>query len=95
MVDFYFKRVLQLQLKEAKPDSVHIVFDPSTNDQVTIESGELLQAELDSNLLFYSVNEHLVVTKAKILELRTFILDQHIQVISPNHDLYDVKEIAH
>lgn len=92
-LDFYFKRVLQLQLKEAKPDSVHIVFDPSTNDQVTIESGELLQAELDSNQLFYSVNEHLVVTKAKILELRTFILDQHIQVISPNHDLYDVKEI--
>jgi hypothetical protein len=92
-LDFYFKRVLQLQLKQAKPDSVHIVFDPTTHDRVLLEKGELLQAEVDSNLLFYAINEDMAVTKARIQELRTLILDEHTQVISPNHDYHDVKEI--
>jgi hypothetical protein len=92
-LEFYFKRVLQLQLKQAKPDSVHIVFDPSTYDRVLLERGELLQAEVDSNMLYYSIDEETVVTKAKIKNLKTLILDEHTQVISPNHDDYDVKEI--
>jgi hypothetical protein len=92
-LDFYFKKVLQLQLNAATPDSVHIVFDPSALDRVVLERGEELQAEVDSNLLFYSINEDLVVTKARIPELRTLILDEHTQVISPNIEYQDVREI--
>lgn len=92
-LDFYFKKVLELQLNAATPDSVHIVFDPATLDRVVLERGEELQAEVDSNLLFYSINEDLVVTKARIPELRTLILDEHTQVISPNIEYQDVREI--
>lgn len=92
-LDFYFKKVLELQLNAATPDSVHIVFDPAALDRVVLERGEELQAEVDSNLLFYSINEDLVVTKARIPELRTLILDEHTQVISPNIEYQDVREI--
>lgn len=92
-LDFYFKKVLELQLNAAKPDSVHIVFDPAALDRVVLERGEELQAEVNSNLLFYSINEDLVVTKASIPELRTLILDEHTQVISPNIEDQDVREI--
>jgi hypothetical protein len=60
---------------------------------VLLERGELLQAEVDTNMLYYSIDEETVVTKAKIKNLKTLILDEHTQVISPNHDDYDVKEI--
>ncbi len=92
-LDFYYNRVLELRQNDARPDSVHIVFDPATVDRVVLERAEQLQAELDSNLLFYSINEDLVVTKAKITELKTLILDEHTQVISPNLDDHDVREI--
>ncbi|WP_305661757.1 hypothetical protein [Daejeonella sp.] len=92
-LDFYFKKVLELQLNTARPDSVHIVFDSSSLDRVVLERGEQLQAEVDSNLLFYAIDEDMVVTKAKIPEIRTLILDEHTQVISPNPDDQDVKEI--
>ncbi len=92
-LDFYFKNVLEIQQNSSKPDSVQIVFDPSTIDRVVLESGEQLQAEVDSNLLFYATNEELVVTKAKVLELKTLILDEHTQVISPSHEYQDIKEI--
>ena len=92
-LDFYFKKVLELQENAATPDSVHIVFDPATLDRVVLERGEELQAEVDSNLLFYSINEDLVVTKARIPELRTLILDEHTQVISPDIEYQNVREI--
>jgi len=92
-LDFYFKRVLQLQPKEAKPDSVHIVFDPSTQERVFLQRGELFQAELDSKMLYYALDRDSVITKAKIIKLRTLILDEHTQVISPNLVNQDVKEI--
>ena len=92
-LDYYYKNILELQSNSAKPDSVHIVFDPSTIDQVILKRGEQLQAEVDSNLLFYAINDDLIVTKAKIKKLRTLILDEHIQVVSQNQDNQDVKEI--
>ena len=63
-LDYYYKNILELQSNSAKPDSVHIVFDPSTIDQVILKRGEQLQAEVDSNLLFYAINDDLIVTKA-------------------------------
>ncbi len=92
-LNFYYKDVLGLQLKNAVPDSVHIVFDPATVDRVDLEEGEELQAEIDGNTLYYSLNEDLMVTKAKVTELRTVFLDEHTQVVSPDIEDKDVNEI--
>lgn len=92
-LDFYYKEILEIRLNGAKPDSVHIVFDPSNLDQVQLKKGELIQAEVDSNLLYYALDENQVITKARIIELKSLILDEHTQVISTIPENQDVKEI--
>jgi len=92
-LNFYFKSVLELELNAARPDTVHIVFDPTILDRVILERGEQLQAEVNSNLLYYAINEDIVVTGARILDLKTLILDEHIQVIAPNLQDQDIREI--
>ena len=92
-LNFYYKDVLGLELKDEVPDSVHIVFDPATVDRVNLEEGEELQADVDGSLLFYSINEDIMITKAKVIELKTVFLDEHTQVISPDVEDKDVNEI--
>ena len=92
-LDFYYRDVLGLKPKIAVPDSVHIVFDPAATDRVDIEEGEELQAELNEKLIYYSITEDLMVTKAKVVALQTVFLDEHTQVVSPNLEDQDVNEI--
>ncbi|WP_276346593.1 hypothetical protein [Daejeonella sp. JGW-45] len=91
-LNFYYKDVLGLQPRSAVPDSVHIVFDPAVVDRVDLEEGEELQAEVDGRTLYYLLNEDLMVTKAKVTELRTVFLDEHTQVVSPEIEDKDVNE---
>src|SRR5690606_17719708 len=56
-LNFYYKDVLGLHPRSAVPDSVHIVFDPASLERVDLEEGEELQAEVDGNTLYYSLNE--------------------------------------
>jgi hypothetical protein len=92
-LNFYYKDILGLRLKGAVADSVHIVFDPSSVDRVELSEGEELQAEVDGNLSYYSLNEDVMVTKAKVAELKTIFLDEHTQVIAPDLENKDVNEI--
>ncbi|MES3019692.1 MAG: hypothetical protein V4721_18025 [Bacteroidota bacterium] len=92
-LNFYYRNVLGMESKSASPDSVHIIFDPSISDRVDIEEGEELQGEVDGNLVYYSINEDVMVTKARVVELKTVFLDEHTQVMSPDIEDQDVNEI--
>jgi hypothetical protein len=92
-LNFYYKDVLGLQPRTAVPDSVDIVFDPSAVDRVDLEEGEELSAELDGTTVYYSLNEDLVVSRARVTELKTVFLDEHTQVASPDMEDRDVNEI--
>lgn len=91
-LDFYYKEVLGLKLKDALPDSVHIVFDPASIDRVDLKQGEELQAELDGKTFYYAINEDLMITRARVAELKTIFLDEHTQVLSPSLEDKDVNE---
>lgn len=92
-LDFYYREVLGIEPKNAAPDSVHIVFDPSALSPVDLAQGEELQAEPDGKRVYYSLNEDITVTPAKVVGLKTLFLDEHIQVVSPNRENEDVTEV--
>lgn len=91
-LDFYYKEVLGLRPKNALPDSVHIVFDTTSADRIDLKMGEELLAEVENNTFSYAINEDLMVSRAKVTELKTVFLDEHTQVLSPSLEDHDVNE---
>src|SRR5690606_32783186 len=88
----YYRQVLGLQPKDAVPDSVHVIFDPATREQVSLKQGEELLAELEGEAVYYAINEDLIVTQARVTELKTIFLDEHTQIIATDLKDKDVNE---
>lgn len=78
-LDFYYRDVLQLSEKAARPDSVHIIVEPSKNvDQKRLEAGTLLKAGKDEtgvDINFEVANE-IVLNKAKVDKIMAIHLDR-------------------
>ena len=78
-LDFYYKEVLQLQEKNAKPDSLHVVFELAKNiKNHKIPKGTTLKAGKDGSGtdLFYQTDSDLVANKAVIGSLKSVFIDQ-------------------
>ncbi|MFA5354794.1 MAG: hypothetical protein WC291_11245, partial [Thermodesulfovibrionales bacterium] len=77
-LEFYYSDVLRMERKGAVPDRVHLVFDLKKNspDQM-VKAGTLFKAGKDAakKEVFYSLTEELIVTPARIGELRSVFVD--------------------
>ncbi|TVR38455.1 MAG: hypothetical protein EA394_10875 [Bacteroidia bacterium] len=73
-MDFYFKQVLQLSVKPAVPNRVHLIFELAKNAVNDIlPKGTLFDGGKDKNgkPILYATTEELVVGKAKVASLKS------------------------
>ncbi len=73
-LDFYYKEVLQLSLKPAEPNRVHLIFELAKNAISDIlPKGTLFDGGKDKNgkPILYATTEELVVGKAKVAGLKS------------------------
>jgi hypothetical protein len=78
-LDHYYKDVLQLCLKAAEPDQVHLLFELSKNvDDHQLEQGTLLKAGKDSagKEVVYQLDEDFVVNRARVEALKAIYMDK-------------------
>lgn len=78
-LDFYYRDVLQLSEKAARPDSVHIIVEAAKNvDQKRLEAGTLLKAGKDDSgvEINFEVANEIVLNKAKIAKIMAIHLDR-------------------
>lgn len=78
-LDFYYKEVLRIKEKVAKPDQVHVVFELAKNIQShNIKAEDLLLSAGKDNTgkeLFYKLNKTTVINKAQIKNLKSVFVD--------------------
>lgn len=73
-LDHYYKRILQLKKKPAKPDKVHLIFELAKNVvQHRIEKGTAFKAGKDARGIerIYLADEEVVLNSATVEHLRT------------------------
>lgn len=78
-LDFYYKEVLQLSLKPAVPDRVHLIFELAKNaTQAILAKETLLEGGKDKNgkPLYYATDEELVVNLASVAMLKSVFHQQ-------------------
>lgn len=80
-LDYYYKEVLQLDLRPEHPDEVHLVFELAKNFQAElVEKGTLLKAGKDDfgTNVFFGLDNDIVVNKTQLYEdgLKTIFLDK-------------------
>jgi len=78
---YYYEDVLQIQRKAAKPDQVHVLFEPAKNAKpVLIKAGVLLDAgKTDTGApLQYALDNELVVSQTIIGELKSTYTDINV-----------------
>ncbi|OKS86513.1 hypothetical protein [Mucilaginibacter polytrichastri] len=82
-LDHYYRNILGIEMQGALPDSVHVVFEPDAGiQQVQIKAGEQLLAEVagSEEPVYFSLDENIVITPAKITELKTVYIGAYTQI---------------
>lgn len=77
-LDFFYKRVLQLQPQQAVPDKAHIVFEiQNTLNAYLLKKGLLLKDGKDINKqeILFATDQDIVVNKAQVADKRTLFLN--------------------
>lgn len=77
-LDFFYKDVLKLTAREAKPDHAHLVFEiQNALERHLLRKGLLAKDGKDNNKedVRYSLDEEIVVNKAQVAEQRTLFLN--------------------
>ncbi len=78
-LDFYYKEFLQLDLKPAQSDTVHLIFQLAKNvNSHSVKKDTLLKAGKDDTgvEVFYSTNKEIVVNNAEVKSLKTIYIDK-------------------
>ena len=94
-LDFYYKQILGLKTKEAKPDQVHVVMNINPAfEQHFLPKGEILVAAVpDSDqVIQFATDDDLQLTKATIRELTTVYVNEIVKIPSGEDVHEDVKE---
>ncbi|MBN1301242.1 MAG: hypothetical protein JW995_08480 [Melioribacteraceae bacterium] len=85
-LDFYYQKVLRLNLNDATPDTVHVIFDLAKHvDSYLIKKGTQLKAGKDSKgvEVVYEVDEDTVFNTASVQKLKSVFIDK-----SDNYRIY-------
>jgi len=100
-LDFFYKEVLFLKAKPANADQVHLVFEIQNQIQkYLLQKGLLTKDAKDANKreILFSIDDQIVVNKAKVLEKRTLFLNNKVHgqnnyleglYIAPNASMAD------
>ncbi len=78
-LDHYYKDILQLCLRAAEPDQVHLLFELTRNiEDHLLEQGTLFKGGKDSagNEVIYQLDEDFVVNRASVEELKALYIDK-------------------
>lgn len=95
-LDFYFKEVLGIPSESSSPDTVHLLFDPEAQvKSVKLLTSDVLTAEIPGNEepLIYKLENELVVTNARVAELKTIAVSDYKQILAPEKQFRDVNEV--
>lgn len=80
-LDFFYKKTLQLKNQSILPDHAHLTFElaKKVEEDILIEKGTRFKAGKDANGqdVFFELEEELIVTKAKIADLRTLFINRN------------------
>ena len=93
-LDFYYKEVIGILPKPAVPDKVHLVFQLAPAAQpLLLRAGEQVQMEIAElkQKRVYTLHQDVVVSQARIKELKTQYVSQTKQIYRHNADQF-VKE---
>jgi hypothetical protein len=77
-LDFFYKKVLKLQAKQAVPDEAHLVFEIQNQlNAYLLQKGLLLKDGKDVNKqeILFATDQEIVVNKAQIADKRTLFLN--------------------
>ncbi|WP_027395220.1 baseplate J/gp47 family protein [Aquimarina latercula] len=87
-LDFYYRKYLQLDPKQAVPDVVNVLLELEENTQyLEVEKGTILQAgeDTEGNELQYVTNEDTVISKAQITQLKSVFVSKQVRTIRNVH----------
>ena len=90
-LDFYYRQVLNFNLKPSQPDCVNVLIAAATSiNSVFLPKGTLLSAGKDSinKELVYQTDTDLLVNSAKIARLSSVFVNQQIIGIGEAHEQY-------
>ncbi len=93
-LEFFYKKVLQLETREAVPDKAHLVFALAQQlEDHKIAKGTLFKAGEDENgeEVVFELEEEIIVNKAKVESLKTLYIDQ--EKVSPGASFPVVKNV--
>ena len=79
---YYYETELGLQLRDASPDDVHVVFELAKNaDPTLVPAGTLLDAGKDDNgrPLAYATQNELVVSAATVSGIKRLVMEQDLR----------------
>lgn len=87
-LDFYYRKYLQLDPKQAVPDVVNVLLELEENTQyLEVQKGTILEAgeDVDGNELQYIANEDTVISKAQITQLKSVFVSKQVRTIQNVH----------
>jgi len=94
-LDLFYSRILGIQQKAAIADKVNIIFELNPGiKQLQLKKGEQLQVMLPGQVTreIFELDEDILITKAKVAELKTVYVSENIKIRSKDEDIEDVKE---
>ncbi len=93
-LDLYFKDILGIGPKPVQPDEVHVLFEANVNTRVIeLKAGEELMAQVKGaeGSLVYKLQDGLLVTRAKVTELKTIFISDN-PVFSGDNENINVRD---
>jgi len=84
-LDYYFGNILHFQQQPEIPDKIHLIFElQSQAKQYLLEKGTKLSAGKDKkgNDIIYEIDFNVVLNQAKLRDIKSVVLDNHIKTDS-------------
>lgn len=94
-LEFFYKRVLGIEQKNAIADKVNIIFELNPGiKQFQLSKGEQLLASIPGQVAkdIFELDEDILITRTKIIELKTVYVSENVKIRSKDEDIDDVKE---
>ncbi len=94
-LEFFYRRVLNIHQRNAVADKVDVIFELNPGvKQFQLSKGELLLANIPGQVAkdIFELDEDILITKAKVIELKTAYVSENVKIRSKDEDIEDVKE---
>jgi len=96
-LEFFYNRVLNIQQRDAIADKVNVVFELTPGvKQFQLAKGELLVAQAPGQVTkdIFELDEDILITRAKVIELKTAYVSENVKIRSKDEDIDDASLIT-